>query len=315
MLLAAACEKNITDSQQDINISMRASIVNPETKTLYSDAGDGALSVTWGGEEKLSVLTVDASGKVIRNQVLSYSGTSGLKTITFSGTVSAKESGQEYLCVYPALTEIDVPDVGMHKNSIESISYDGNKLEYDGNYNNTQTASGNPGQLKDLDLMIGKPVFVGTDAEVSLARQIGVLKLVLDINKLPDSNKPLDVTAVMLMNMERYSFNTTIDINPKTGVCEPDPQQAIIANISKTVSVGDQLIIYYPMAASSLKAGDDYGYGIGLIFGNPEDETGYIWLTNKNVTAEVYTGKMTTIKATVPGTGKWRDIKTGTPVD
>ena len=103
VLLAASCEKVNNDLPSGkVNMTLTASIANPETKTSYNDA-DGKISVTWSGEEKISVLIVNDDGTIAENCVLTYSGPSDQKEITFTGSVSTKLSEQKYVCVYPAL--------------------------------------------------------------------------------------------------------------------------------------------------------------------------------------------------------------------
>ncbi len=181
VLLAASCGKTIEVPQQT-GFTLTASIANPapSTKTTYNDSGEGTLSVGWAAEEKLSLVIWDPSEGIIKNYILTSSGTDGDKDRDFSTdeTVDPLASGQKYFCFYPAMTKEDEEYIMYEADDLPRLFYtkEHKTLSY-----LVQSGASSPAHLKDIDLLMGEPTVSGTSASVDLERQVGVLKLVINV--------------------------------------------------------------------------------------------------------------------------------------
>ncbi len=185
VLLAASCEKVGNEAQQT-GFTLTATIAGsaPETKTTYADPGDGSLTVGWEDDEKLSLLICDPTDGIVKNYVLTGTKVDD-KNCDFSTseTIDALTGGQYYLCVYPALVketssgyESETRTL-VYLNSSKELRYEGA-----GTKHFLQDGAASPDHIKNGDLLIGTPVISGSNAEVELERQVGVLKMVV---KLP----------------------------------------------------------------------------------------------------------------------------------
>lgn len=285
VLLAASCEKANTDlPSEKVNMTLTASIANPETKTLYNDAGDGKLSVTWSDEETISVLIVNADGTIAKNCLLTYSGASGEKEITFTGSVDTKSSEQKYVCVYPALQENGTD----YKSKTGALRYHDGILNYE-TVGTEDLVQGDftPASLKDADFLTGTPEEVTGGYNVVLTRHIGILKLIL---KVPTefSGKVLAGAGIITTGKK---FATNLDMNLYTQTCalRTDENAVIMLNYLNIPDSG-QLVIYMPMGPCVLPEGT-YTFGV---LGQITKISDGIDTTGKG-TVEIKAGYMTTL--------------------
>ena len=303
VLLAASCEKVNNDLPSGkVNMTLTASIANPETKTLYNDAGDGKLSVTWSGEETISVVIVNADGTIDKNCPLTYSGTSDLKEITFTGTVDALSSGQKYVCVYPAL-EADGSD---YKSSTRTLTYHDGILKYEvlGTAEHMEQKGFTPENLKDGDFMTGTPEEVSGGYNVVLTRHIGILKLVM---KVPSAFIGESVMMAGILSMGSPSlkpFPTTMKMNlsSQTGEWVYDENAIIPLKMLPKIPDSGELVLYLPMGPCSLP---EYGYSMGVV-GTIEKMSDIIDTTGKDV-VEIKAGYMTTLTVDASSLS-WTDL-------
>lgn len=287
VLLAASCEKANNDLPSGkVNMTLTASIANPETKTLYNDAGDGKLSVTWGGEETISVLIVNDDETIAKNCPLTYSGTSGLKEITFTGTVDALSSGQKYVCVYPALEKNGTD----YKSSKGALRYHEGVLNYEttGTEDYVQ-GDFTPDNLKDADFLTGTPEAVSGGYNVVLTRHIGILKLVVTVPG-EFKGKVLQGAGIITTGSEKpFATNLNMNLFTQTYSLKKDENAFIMLNLLNIPDSG-QLILYIPMGPCVLP---EYTYSIGVM-GQINKMSAGIDTTGKG-TVEIKAGYMTTI--------------------
>lgn len=166
--VSVSCQKNdsrdvIRDTEcHPVSLTLTASIEGSGTKVSYTDESN-ALKAAWEAGDKLSLVALDKSGKVLSNDV--FSATKGGSSADFAGTYSNPEGASSVAVFYPALTEGDGSDSSPWT-SKQIDKEEGNPLLYNFRIGNKyiginssyrkQTANANPASLKNLAIMRGE---------------------------------------------------------------------------------------------------------------------------------------------------------------
>lgn len=307
VLLAASCGKTIDNPQpRKMDITLTASISNPETKTEYTDPGDGSLSVTWSDGDKMSLLVIKGDGEIVSNTVLeNQSG--AVKNAVFTGLIPELEAGQRYLCVYPAL-EGELTDL---KSNEGWLSYDASekKLVYNP-YNSdfhffVRDRHGSwQKAFKEADLMIGVPEIDGGTANVVLERQMGVLKLVVTVPAVFSGVAP-DFCGLQKLSASDFVIEMSADLS-----ADVISFVNVYEGVSKAVSGGfesaqdvssGKMVVYLPLAPCTLTKGTVY---VSLA-SFAQDIFRVAEIDNTTVDVEILAGKMTTL--TIGSISTWFD--------
>ena len=107
LLVAASCQKNDNASSVEgikynpIDVVLSAAIEGVDTKVSYTEDAN-ALKAAWKAGDKISLVAIDASGKVLSNDV--FETTTAGPVAKFSGTYSKPDGAVSVSVFYPALT-------------------------------------------------------------------------------------------------------------------------------------------------------------------------------------------------------------------
>lgn len=293
VLLVASCGKNIDNPQPNtLDITLKARVANsaPATKTTYTDPGDGSLSVQWEASEYLSVLTIDSDGVIVRNETIEYSGPAGDDAL-FKGTVTALGEGQSYLCVYPKINSYVILGGGAGDSW----------FDFDGTDSVVQTANKDASHLAKADLMTGVPTFTGDEADVTLTRQIGVLKLVM---QFPSDLIASQLGLIAFMPKEGQKLYPNLHVSQ---LANPEPTVKAIAkdagfllvSFGGIVPADGKVVAYAPIAPGTILTGK---YEIVIQTGET-DFKNIVMTCPEEVVIEK--GKMTTLS--IDASGTWTD--------
>ena len=100
-----------TEENAGIPMVVSASIGNPATKLEYTyDESEHALKSLWSSSESVSVISLDASGKVLTIDKFTYNGSAGQKTIRLLGNFTG-DPANKIVVLYPGL---DAYEDGSH---------------------------------------------------------------------------------------------------------------------------------------------------------------------------------------------------------
>ena len=108
LLVAASCQKNDNASSVEgikynpIDVVLSAAIEGVDTKVSYTEDAN-ALKAAWKANDKISLVAIDASGKVLSNDV--FETTTAGPVAKFNGTYSKPDGAVMVSVFYPALTE------------------------------------------------------------------------------------------------------------------------------------------------------------------------------------------------------------------
>ena len=108
LLVAASCQKNDNASSVEgikynpIDVVLSAAIEGVDTKVGYTEDAN-ALKAAWKAGDKISLVAIDASGKVLSNDV--FETTTAGPVAKFNGTYSYPDGAVMVSVFYPALTE------------------------------------------------------------------------------------------------------------------------------------------------------------------------------------------------------------------
>ena len=108
LLVAASCQKNDNASSVEeikynpIDVVLSAAIEDIDTKVSYTEDAN-ALKAAWKANDKISLVAIDASGKVLSNDV--FETTTAGPVAKFNGTYSKPDGAVMVSVFYPALTE------------------------------------------------------------------------------------------------------------------------------------------------------------------------------------------------------------------
>lgn len=298
VLLAGSCTKTMENRQpQKMNITLTASIGNPGTKTSYSEKDEGGLTVKWDDEEWITVILVNADGTYA-----GYDNISGTKiddkNYAFKGTVTAKTEGQNYLCVYPSfgMSQYTYPNSGTLEKDVTEV------LEYNGTDAVAQDASGSTTHLKKTDLMTGVPVMDDEgNAEVTLERQIGILKLEIAFPNTENFvGKTIGLIAFMPVD-EAVTMTPNLNIALKDGSVTPVGSDFLLVSYFGSIPFGGKLVAYAPLGPCTMPAGT---YKIVIQTGE-EDFMSTIITGSSDVVVEK--GRMSTLKIDKSSEADWSE--------
>ena len=108
LLVAASCQKNDNASSVEgikynpVDVVLSAAIEGVDTKVGYTEDAN-ALKAAWKANDKISLVAIDAYGKVLSNDV--FETTTAGASAKFSGTYSNPKGAVMVSVFYPALTE------------------------------------------------------------------------------------------------------------------------------------------------------------------------------------------------------------------
>ena len=107
LLVAASCQKNDNASSVEgikynpVDVVLSAAIEDVDTKVGYTEDAN-ALKAAWKAGDKISLVAIDASGKVLSNDV--FETTTAGPVAKFNGTYSKPDGAVMVSVFYPALT-------------------------------------------------------------------------------------------------------------------------------------------------------------------------------------------------------------------
>ncbi|MCE2617168.1 MAG: fimbrillin family protein [Phocaeicola sp.] len=186
----SSCNNNdepaVNENVRMRQVTLTASIGGDDasTRTSYEyDATNKILKGMWEAGDMLSVITIDAEGKATGVYNLTSNNTAPAATADFTGTMPAKGSYASLLCVYPAITENITDASADWKTSDAFISIRASKRKTLSIRGHTlyQTGNDNVDHIKAKDFMIGVPTITASGLNVTLKKQMSVLRFELTL--------------------------------------------------------------------------------------------------------------------------------------
>lgn len=166
-LLFCACSnevEQIESAKKGVELTMSATIgKSAETRTTYTRETVG-MTVDWEAEEAITLISFDDSG-ITAIDNFSSSGDAGREKAEFTGTWNGN-AGDKVICLYPALST--TAGASMYSATVRDASI---AFTYPAHSPFRKLAT-----LKNWDVMIGDVNISGSDASVSLNRQIALLE-------------------------------------------------------------------------------------------------------------------------------------------
>lgn len=277
----SACNKTETPAVREAGVAMtlKATIGDPASRVTFTDdESNKVLKAAWEAGDKVSVLSVDNSGKLIANDIFT-AGAAG-KTATFTGTYTGGDA-EHIMIYYPAFTQHNSDDTWMvpvENGYSDEGPYYGIKVgDLYTNHRNSyilQTALDSPSHLKNYLQYIGEADIDDMKAN-TLTAILHCACTVLKLNlTLPSAGKVLLNASVEAKQSDGswksvfgngwgwlykganpgYSVNTTDEVNIFAG-------GAVNSGTASGLTVsGNTTTLYIPVHAStssmSFTAGD-----------------------------------------------------------
>lgn len=210
-LTAVSCQKNMDTPQETgtgVPVTLSVSISTPNTKLAYTE--DSGLKAAWEVGDQISVVSLDASGKMLFNDVFSTTGSGS--TVDFTGTFRGTEAASATI-FYPALTEGNETDgyysatpSGTYYSAYNSPALhhcikDNEYIRYGGDYQIINAINTPCSNLKYYTIMYGDADVekLKSDAtlDVSLKHASAMLKIKFT---LPDTGAGCKVVSVGIDN-------------------------------------------------------------------------------------------------------------------
>ena len=231
-----------------VTLTATIDIPTPDSKTTYEwEDATGILKCSWSGEEKLSVLTLDASGKALTNDIFTAQSASG-HTANFTGTFTGDPSNT-IIVHYPALTE---EDENKYLYNGTYATYDMGKTSTFGNYSFSRGQGINVGYnsldgFDEYDAMKGNAVIRDGKLEVSLKKMISVIRLELDASELEDGITVKTVFAQSgLVNSPFHRGDWTY--NKNLDLAGGNSDYRTIVSINSALPSDKKVVVYIPNA-------------------------------------------------------------------
>lgn len=270
-LLFCACSnevEQIESAKKGVELTMSATIgKSAETRTTYTRETVG-MTVDWEAEEAITLISFDDSG-ITAIDNFSSSGDAGREKAEFTGTWNGN-AGDKVICLYPALST--TAGASMFSATIGDASI---AFTYPAHSPFKNLAS-----LKNWDVMIGDVYINGTEASVSLNRQIALFELSLSggWRDSPDYQQIEKLGIYAASGTEPVLFvnqgTITTTKNTYSGEIVPSSFQGSYYNtpLDYTLYKEETIVFYYPVIANGTLGIDDkfifncgrvakYGYG------------------------------------------------------
>lgn len=221
-----ACNKNETPVEtpsgaSPIKVTLTASI-GSDTKVTYTDEGN-VLKTAWEVGDKVSVLSLDVSGNLLKNDV--FTAVSAGKSADFEGDFSNDPATASVWVYYPALTEGEGTDGNRYRSPVEN-GYSATGILCDAKIGSEyirvrgayylQKNNADPSHLEQYTTMCGQAVMNGNQFTVNLEHMSFVIKAVLT---LPSDN--IKVSTAMLTHKTSGGGGTTMTWNGDRQIINP----------------------------------------------------------------------------------------------
>lgn len=258
LAIAALCscnKENLNPSSESTNegitMTLRASIAAP---TKASVAAEGSvLKTTWDADEKISVLTLDAEGNVLYNDIFTASTAKGDRNADFTGSFHGGESPAAVVCYYPALTEGEGSGPFSSANGLISIDGIG---KANGSFNLnasavSQDASNSTSALSAATLLSGSASISGSTLNVTLGHRLSVLKISFDIA----STDLAKVSAIELQSSKFQSFGSKgwfIVSDASGSIPNWNPSVSRNFAFSSEIAVSGSVVAYVPVVMNDM---------------------------------------------------------------
>jgi len=277
----SACNKTEAPAVREAGVAMtlKATIGDPASRVTFTDdESNKVLKAEWAAGDQVSVLSVNASGKLIANDIFT-AGAAG-KTATFTGTYTGGDA-EHIMIYYPAYTQHNADDTWMvpveNGYSDEGPYYE---IKVGSEYNNhrnsyvLQTALDSPSHLKYYVQYVGEADV--TDMKSNTMNAVlhcasTVLKLKLT---MPSAGKVLLNASVNAMKSggayksvfgngwgyiysganSGFSVNTTDEVNVFAGAAVNSGTASGLTLAGNTVTL--YVPVHSPYGAISFSAGD-----------------------------------------------------------
>lgn len=225
---ALSCQKEQTSAPAGRSLTVTATIGTPDTKTTFTPQGN-MMKVEWDALESISVISVDAAGRVQTIDTFTYSGEPG-KTATFTGMLSAGAT-DNIKVLYPALEPSSATDFGTplplgmttyYMRAIAEVAFGYADCKFDVFNRFTQAASGSVEHLPDAMLLEGSGTVSGGELDVTMHHLGSVLRLDMAFSSY-DLGKEFDQIILLAYDAEgtEYPFQASGYVNYFAGAPLP----------------------------------------------------------------------------------------------
>ena len=209
---ALSCQKEQTPAPEGRPLAITATVGTPDTKTTFTPQGN-MMKVEWEALESISVISVDAAGRVQTIDTFTYSGEPG-KTATFTGMLSAGAT-DNIKVLYPALEPSSATDFGTplplgmttyYMRAISEVAFGYADCKFDVFNRFTQASSGSVEHLPDAMLLEGSGTVSGGELDVTMHHLGSVLRLDMAFSSY-DLGKEFDQIVLLAFDSEDNEYN------------------------------------------------------------------------------------------------------------
>ena len=176
-----------TPASSPVRMTMTATI-GADTKITYVDE-DNVLKAAWAAGDKVSLLAVDASGKLLSNDI--FTAKAAGKTAEFEGTFANPANTAHVMVYYPALTEGEGTEEKPYMSPVEN-GYNETGVLCDSKVGSQymrlrstdyflQKNNADPSSLNQYAAMCGQAEMNGNEFTVSLEHMAFVIKAVFTL--------------------------------------------------------------------------------------------------------------------------------------
>lgn len=228
-MLAAivSCQKNDAadknpETIQPVMVTLRATIGDDDTKVSYVEE-DNVLKTAWELYDKVSLVALDASGKLLSNDV--FTAQAAGKSAEFKGTFTNDPSTASVMVYYPALTQGEGTAENPYRSPVEN-GYSATGVLWNGMIGSQyirvrgayylQKNNADPSHLEQYTTMCGQAVMNGSQFTVNLEHMSFVIKAMLT---LPSDN--IKVSTAMLTHKTSGDGGATMTWNGARQIINP----------------------------------------------------------------------------------------------
>lgn len=246
---------------------LKASLDNAATKATVT-AGATGLKSTWDENDKISVLTLDASGNLVYNDVFTSTNAAGATNAEFSGTFRGGEvANAQIVCYYPALVyeSKDAYNNTQYSNAettpiLRSLKLSAVNYFFEINYGSQEGNDNTRSVSKNL-ILSGVATIDGDELTTTLNHRIAVLKVtVVNANTILKNSDNLRITS----SKNSFEGSGWSRVATSSGFLAQNTGYATnsqILNLLTTIALSEEnrdLVFYMPVVLNSMEAGDTW---------------------------------------------------------
>lgn len=257
LVVLSACEKKeIAPAQKSEGIAMtlKANIADNTKATVV--AGATGLKTIWDANEKISVITLDASGNLLTVDTFTSSNAAGATSASFSGVFTGDPSNK-IRCYYPALA-YDEENTDYRSSTGLLYEFKTGSPYFRFSISSTQTGSNATDAVSSAMILRGEATVSDGELNTTLNHFISALKLSADLSA---ASELATITGVMISSSESVFGSSDWSVASDYEGYENKSAGSVLLHIfTSKIDNPNDLVAYIPTGLShkSLDVGDTW---------------------------------------------------------